>query len=282
MAHWLDFHASTPLINAPCPLAWHPQQLQELADSPLGAIMTKSVTLAPRQGNPTPREYYSEPFTLNAVGLANDGIQAHLDYLAQVQTTKPRWLSVSGFTVTEYCQLVELATASGVVDAIELNLSCPNTESQLFADSPDAVAAILQQCDHTLPLGLKLPPLQAPPLQAALVQVATAGGASFLTASNTLGHCRFTDPTGQSVLTANGGYGGLSGPALLPASLATVSSLRTLLDAAGSDITLIGVGGVQSAADVHRYLAAGADRVGLASALHVHGLGIIDQIVSQL
>lgn len=226
----------------------------------LGGIVTKAVSLNPRQGNPAPRVAEFRGGMLNSVGLANPGVERvrdeYVPWLRGHLTRSQVLVNVVGFTVEEYGEVVARLDGLPAISAIELNLSCPNTSAGGIEFGSDAgcVRRILSVCRARtrLPLIAKLSPVL--PDLAGMALVARDSGADAVSAVNTIPGYLFDSSGGPRL---GQGHGGVSGPALLPVGLLAVS--RILERTAGMPV--IGVGGVRSAADVRQYLRVGASLV---------------------
>jgi dihydroorotate dehydrogenase (NAD+) catalytic subunit len=232
----------------------------------LGGIVTKSVTLEPRNGNPAPRVSEFSGGMINSVGLANPGLEAarrhKLPWLA-ANVKKARVLvSLAGHTVQDYFRLVEGLDAAQGFLGFEINLSCPNDakrDGPPFALDPAAVAEIVAGCRARTqrPLLAKLAPND--PDLPRTVRTATDAGADGLTLVNTIPGLLLKAATGDPELGA--GPGGASGPALLPIGIRAVRAAR-----AHTGLPLIGVGGVLAAPDAVAYARAGAALVEVGTA----------------
>jgi dihydroorotate dehydrogenase (NAD+) catalytic subunit len=228
----------------------------------LGGLVTKAVSLEPRSGNPAPRVGEFPGGMLNSVGLANPGVKRvraeHLPWLANRLTRARVLVNVVGFTVEEYGEVVGRLEGAPGITAFELNLSCPNTSAGGIEFGADAacVRRIVAACRSRtrLPLIAKLSPVL--PDIAAIALVARDAGADAVSAVNTLPGLLF-GANGQARLGQ--GYGGVSGPVLLPVGILAVSRI---VERTGG-MPVIGAGGVRSAADVHQYLRAGAALVAI-------------------
>jgi dihydroorotate dehydrogenase (NAD+) catalytic subunit len=231
----------------------------------LGGIVTKAVSLQPRAGNPAPRVGEFPGGMLNSVGLANPGVglvrETHLPWLTQRLTRARVLVNVVGFTIEEYGEVVSRLEAAPGITAFELNLSCPNTSAGgiEFGADPGCVHRIVSLCRSRtrLPLIAKLSPVL--PDVAAMALVARDAGADAVTAVNTMPGLLFD---GQGRTRLGQGYGGVSGPVLLPIGVLAVSRIRERTGA----MPVIGAGGVRSAADVRQYLQAGASLVAIGTA----------------
>lgn len=231
----------------------------------LGGLVTKSVTLEPRGGNPAPRVTEFGAGMLNSIGLANPGAQAAArDYMPWLATNLRRarvLVSVAGHRIDEYRRVVEIMDPSDGFVAFELNLSCPNDMERgglPFALDRDALARVVEACREVTdrPLVVKLAPND--PDLPGTARHAESAGADAITLINTLPG-RVLHPTGQPVLGA--GQGGVSGPALRPVGIQAVTAVR-----AAVELPLIGVGGILTAAHARDYLSSGASLVQMGTA----------------
>jgi dihydroorotate dehydrogenase (NAD+) catalytic subunit len=232
----------------------------------LGGIVTKAVSLAPREGNRPPRVAEFHGGMLNSVGLANPGLErVRSEYLPWLAARLPRaqvLVNVVGFTVEEYAEVVAGLDGAPGVAGFELNLSCPNTSAggiEFGADS-ECVRRIVAACRARtkLPLSAKLSPVL--PDIPGMALVARDSGADAITVVNTLPGLLFAEGTGAARL--GNGNGGVSGPVLLPVGV--LAAARVVERTGGMPV--IGVGGVRSAADVRQYLKVGAALVGIGTA----------------
>jgi dihydroorotate dehydrogenase (NAD+) catalytic subunit len=236
----------------------------------LGGIVTKAVTPEPRRGHPAPRVAEFAGGMLNAVGLANpglDAVRAHeLPWLAAHLRRARVLVNVAGATVDDYVAVIRgLAGAAGIT-AFEINASCPNTRSGglEFGATPDALSDLVRRCRAatTRPIAVKLSPVL--PDLAAMAQVAQDAGADAVTLVNTIpgtlaGRLGYSTDGGGAGRGEGGG--GVSGPALLP-----IGVLATRHVTARVRIPVIGVGGIRTARDAREYLMAGASLVAIGTA----------------
>jgi len=231
----------------------------------LGGLVTKAVSVAPRKGNAPPRVAEFRGGMLNSVGLANPGLdsvrQVDLPWLAGHLRRARVLVNVVGFTIEEYAEVVEGLDGAAGIGAFEINLSCPNTSAGgiEFGADPRCVAQIVRACRSRtrLPLVAKLSPV-IPDLPG-MAQVARDAGADGVSVVNTLPGELF-DSAGETRL--GNGFGGVSGPALLPVGLLAVARVAER----SPGFPVIGVGGVRSADDVRQYLRAGASLVAIGTA----------------
>jgi dihydroorotate dehydrogenase (NAD+) catalytic subunit len=231
----------------------------------LGGIVTKAVSVTPRHGNPPPRVAEFRAGMLNSVGLANPGVERvrthELPWLADRLRRARVLVNVVGFMVDEYAQVVGRLDGAPGITAFELNLSCPNTSAGgiEFGADPACVSRIIGGCRARtrLPLVAKLSPVLPDP--GGMAVVARDAGADGVSVVNTLPGELF-DPRGAPRL--GNGFGGVSGPALLPIGVLAVARV---VERTGA-MPVIGVGGVRSAEDVRQYLQAGASLVAIGTA----------------
>lgn len=225
---------------------------------PFAAFVTKTVTVAPRQGNPAPRLYELPGGLLNSIGLPNKGLEGFLEHdLPQLaELPVPLIVNVMGNAHDEVARLVETVGAREEVTALELNVSCPNVKTGLmFGADPDEVAGLLDavRARTGKPLIVKLTPNCASPADVAAA--AEAHGADAVSLINTLrGMAPHPHRPGEPWL--GGRTGGVSGPAVRAVALAQVSEVRARVR-----IPIVGMGGVQCGRHADDLLRAGADLV---------------------
>jgi len=232
----------------------------------LGGLVTKAVSVAPRDGNPPPRVAEFRGGMLNSVGLANPGLERAraelLPWLAAHVRRAQVLVNVVGFTVEEYAEVVAGLDGVAGLAGFELNLSCPNTSAGgiEFGADPECVRRIVAACRARtrLPLSAKLSPVL--PDIAGMALVARDAGADAVTVVNTLPGLLLAE-RGTATRLGNGN-GGVSGPVLLPVGVLAVARVVERTDG----MVVIGVGGVRSAADVRQYLRVGASLVGIGTA----------------
>ena len=225
----------------------------------LGGIVTKAVTPEPRRGARAPRVAEFAGGMLNAVGLANPGLDAvrehELPWLASAVRRARVLVNVAGATVEDYVQVIARLTDLAVITAFEINASCPNTSAGglEFGAEPRSLAELVRRCRRatTRPLVVKLSPVL--PDIAAMADVAKAEGADAVSVVNTI--------PGILDRRLGNGVGGVSGPALLP-----IGVLATRRVVARTALPVIGVGGIRTASDARAYLAAGAALVAIGTA----------------
>jgi len=228
----------------------------------LGALVTKTVTWEARAGNPPPRITETPAGMLNSIGLANPGIDAflrtELPFLGRFDTV--RITNIAGGTVDEYVNLAQRLEQAELVDALELNVSCPNVKHGMsFGASTELLRELVRAVRETFsrPLLVKLTPNVTD--ITATAQAAVEAGADILTVANTYLGLAVDWRSRRPVL--GGVTGGLSGPAVKPLTLRAVWQVSQAVE-----VPVIGVGGVTTVEDVMDYLVVGASAVGVGTA----------------
>lgn len=228
----------------------------------LGGIVPKTITVEPRIGNEPWRTVETSCGLLNSIGLDNDGLAAfvehHLPYLAGLAA--PLIVSIAGRTEAEYISMAEKLEAAGGVDALELNISCPNVSGGVdFGTDPDRCAAVVAGVRNAcqLPVLAKLTP-NVTDIRV-IAEAAAGAGADALCLVNTLLGMA-VDWRARRPMLGND-MGGLSGPAIKPVALRCVYQVSQAVD-----IPLVGIGGIASIDDVMQFLVAGASAVQIGTA----------------
>ena len=233
------------------------REFNELYDiSCLGGVATKGLTLKPRLGNPVPRIAEGKSVILNAVGLQNPGVEAFIENDLEWLKSKTRVLAnVAGSTIEDYAEIC--ARLNGLVDFVELNISCPNVKcgGMAFGIRPETIEEVTRAAKGSLtktPLIVKLSPnVESIALNA---QAAEKGGADAISLVNT-----FTgmviDIEKRKPLIANR-TGGVSGAGIKPIAVRMVYEASHAVK-----IPVIGMGGICTAEDAVEFLMAGATAV---------------------
>ena len=243
---------------------------EELADifplSKLGALVTKSITLEPRLGHPPPRTAEVASGMLNAIGLANVGIDRFIaDKMPFLVKQKTRVIvNVAGSKLKEYVEVCTRLNDIPGLDMIELNISCPNVDEggmEFGADplaTEKAVKAVKKVFER--PIIAKLSPNVTRIVD--IAKAAEQGGADALSLINSLVGTSIDVNTWRPRLTNN--KGGLTGPCIKPVALAMVNAVYE-----SCSVPLIGIGGIASASDAVEFFLAGATAVQVGTALFV-------------
>lgn len=227
-----------------------------------GAAVAKSVSGSPWPGNPAPRLGNTGAGMLNAIGIENPGVVTWADEIGPLlkDLPVPVWGSAVGRTVGEFVDVASRLAATDV-QAIEINLSCPNLAGEsIWALDAEATGAVVKGVREAIdkPIGAKLSPNAQD-----IVSVAGAAidsGADWLVLTNTISAAAIDIETRKPLLTLT--TGGLSGPALKPIALRCVLQVREAFPM----VPIVGCGGVRSGSDVVEYLLAGASAVAIGTA----------------
>lgn len=234
----------------------------------LGGISSKGLTIKPRAGNPGVRVAECDSGMLNSVGLQNPGvhyfIENDLDFMKQSGAAVI--VNVAGHSFEDYVDMVTtLDPHKDKIDALEINLSCPNVKAgcMTIGSDPEAIKAITSKLRSLtdLPIWIKLTPNVTDIKATALA--AQAGGADAVVLINTLMGMRIDIRTRRPVLTNN--TGGYSGPAVKPVAIRMVAECSGVLD-----IPIVGCGGIVDYKDVIEFMIAGASAVEIGTACLVH------------
>ena len=230
----------------------------------LGAIVTKSITLQPREGNPPPRVVETPSGMLNSIGLANIGVDRYIsEMLPLYESFETKIITnIAGFTVSDYANVMEkLEKADGPIAGYEINISCPNVEGgkMEFAVDPEMTLTLTKELRQRTQ---KMLIIKLSPNVTDIVEIAKAaeeGGADAVSAINTVFGMSVDTSSQQSNIAT--GIGGLSGPAIRPIGIACVHRIASAVD-----IPVIGIGGVTSGSDAVEYMLAGASAVQVGTA----------------
>ena len=222
-------------------------------DFPFAAFVSKTITLAPRAGNPSPRLWEAQAGLINSIGLPNKGLEGYLeqDLPELARLPVPLITNVMGSTAEEIAELLRACDRRAEIAALELNVSCPNVHTGLDIGADpvqlERVVAAVRPATAK-PLIVKLTPNCADVGACALA--AEAGGADALSLINTL---RALALASGARPWLGGGTGGLSGAALRPVALAQLAAVTARVS-----IPVIGMGGVQTTAQARQFLDLGA------------------------
>lgn len=270
-------------MNAAGALCVTREELTALGRSRAGAIVTKSMTVEPREGNPGPRYYGFPGGSINSMGLPNLGYRAYVELIPELkQFGKPVIASVAGLCEDDFPVIAEAINAAGP-DLIEVNLSCPNIpgKPQIGYD-PEASERLLKRVRKviTVPMGVKLPPYFDPAHHAVIGQVIGRCGVDFLNLINSVGNGLVVDPETETVvIKPKGGFGGLGGTIIKPVALANVRAFYKIFE---GRIPIIGTGGVMHGVDAFEHLLCGASAVQVGTVLVEEGLTAFGRLETEL
>ncbi|HYL26769.1 MAG TPA: dihydroorotate dehydrogenase, partial [Candidatus Nitrosotalea sp.] len=228
--------------------------------SKIGAIVLKSVTRRPRLGNPMPRLVHTPAGMLNAIGLQNPGLDWYLEHELHKYAGRPCKLvgSVAGFAIEDYAYVCERLAARDEIDAVELNVSCPNvaSEGETFGCNPQLTASVVRAARATTDktLIVKLSPNVTDICEVA--REAEAAGADALAVINTV-RGMAVDVESWRPRLANVS-GGLSGPAIRPIAVLAVYEVTQAVK-----IAIVGQGGIETTSDALEFFLAGASAISI-------------------
>lgn len=272
-----------PTVLASGILGLSSEVFQRLAQSGLGAITTKSVSLQPRAGYKNPVIVDYGPGLINAVGLSNPGVEVMVHEIRRAREQLmplgvPVIASIFANTIYDFGTLARYITEAEP-DMIEANISCPNIDAryeQMFAASPYVSAQVTRRIKENtdIPLIVKLSPNVDQ-----IVEVAEAvieAGADAISAINSLGPGMLIDIETACPVLSNR-IGGVSGPAIRPIAVRCVYDICRAVN-----VPVIGIGGVNSGRDLIEMLLVGATAVGIGSAVNYRGMAVFEQAIDEM
>ncbi|QQS38014.1 MAG: dihydroorotate dehydrogenase [Ignavibacteriales bacterium] len=236
-------------------------EIAEFTDlNKIGGIVTKSLSLKPRKGNPPQRIVETPSGMLNAIGLANVGVEQFLKekipFLKKYDV--PLICNIAASTVEEYVECTRILTQEDSITAFEINVSCPNVKEGglQFGNDVAAVAKITEKVKSvsTKPIIIKLSPNVS--YISGFAKAVKESGGDAVSAINTLVGTSFNIFTKKPKI--HNVNGGLSGPAIKPVALAKVLEIRKEVD-----IPIIGIGGIMDWKDVIEFMIVGASAIQL-------------------
>jgi len=244
----------------------------ELADfmdvNALGGFITKSITVKPRKGNPTPRIVETDSGMLNAIGLANIGLDAFIEEKLPIleKLSAAVFVNVAGETIDEYVAVVERLATERAIAGFELNISCPNVSKGgiSFGTDPAQAAEITSAVKKSV--GEKLLMVKLSPCVtdiSVIARAAVEAGADALSLINTF-TAMVIDIESRKPVLANR-TGGLSGPAIKPIAVYLVNKVYNDV-AKERRIPILGLGGIRTATDAIEFIIAGASAVAVGTA----------------
>ena len=235
-------------------------EVKDLVDiSKIGCIITKSVTLNPREGNPAPRIHETSSGMLNSIGLANVGVNEFcnkkLPYLNKIKTHFI--INIAGSTMDEYAKVLDiLENSNGKHIGYEINISCPNVKEGGMEFGVDS-AMTYKLTSKLRSITNKLLIMKLSPNVTSIEEIALAaerGGADSVSAVNTFVGMGIDYKTGKMLLSTK--FGGLSGPAIKPMAIAKIHKIYNEIK-----IPIIGMGGISNFEDIIEFIRAGSSLV---------------------
>ena len=249
-----------PILSASGTFGYGKEVESFVDPSVYGGIVGKSISLEPRKGNPLPRTWETASGMLNSIGLQNPGIDAFISdpaYLPRMSAYDTRIVvNLVGDTIDEYVEMARRLDAESAVDALELNISCPNCPlgGMEFGIEAEATRRLVEAVRENFSRAIiaKLTPNVTDVIP--IAQAAASGGADALSLVNT--YVGMAVEWRQRRPRLGGITGGLSGPAIKPLALRLV-----WLVAQNCDVPVIGIGGIMNTDDVLEFIVAGASAV---------------------
>lgn len=287
MTKFGEFTYDNPFMNASGVHCMTTTDLEELAASEAGSFVTKSATLAPREGNPEPRYVDLALGSINSMGLPNKGLDYYLNFALEKQEAiapeAPFFFSVAGMSVEENIELLRKIEASNFRGITELNLSCPNVpgKPQVAYDFP-LTEQILEQffSFFTKPLGVKLPPYFDLAHFDQMAEILNKFPLTYINSINSIGNGLYIDPETEAVvIKPKEGFGGIGGGYVKPTALANVRAFATRLK---PEINVIGTGGIRSGQDAFEHLLCGATMLQIGTELQKEGPAIFARLKKEL
>jgi dihydroorotate dehydrogenase (NAD+) catalytic subunit len=234
----------------------------------LGGFTTKSITLKPRKGNPTPRIVETDSGMLNAIGWANVGLDRFIEEkLPVIDKMSPAvFVNIAGGTIAEYAAVAERLASEDAIAGFELNISCPNVEhgGVSFGTDPAQITEItktIKNASGDKVLIVKLAPAVTD--ISVMARAAVDAGADALSLINTF-TAMVIDIETRTPILANR-TGGLSGPAIKPIAVYLVNKVYNEVTQE-CDIPILGMGGIRTASDAIEFMIAGASAVAVGTA----------------
>lgn len=274
---------SPGIMNASGPRCITEDELMSLANSEAGAIVTKSMTLKSREGNPLPRYFADKLGTINSTGLANLGYQSYEKIIPRIRekTHKPVIASIAGLKYNHFHTMAR--AMDKVADVVEVNLSCPNVigKPQIGYDfeTSDKLLGEMREI-ITVPMTVKLPPYLDHALRQKMADILLKNDVDGVTLINSIGHSLIIDiDKEQTSIKPNNGLGGLGGKYIKPVALGNIWGFYRLFQ---GKIPIIGVGGIYSGADAYEHFLAGASAVQIGSAYQEENISVFARVKKEL
>ena len=273
----------TCFMNASGALCVTREELLALGRSHAGAIVTKSMMVESRQGNPAPRYYGFPGGSINSMGLPNLGYKAYAEMIPELKKLgKPVIASVAGLCEDDFPTIAQVINEAQP-DLIEVNLSCPNIpgKPQIGYDA-EASEGLMKRVRKviTVPMGVKLPPYFDPVHHKLMGDVIGRCGVDFLNLINSVGNGLVVDPATETVvIKPKGGFGGLGGTIIKPVALANVRAFWKHFE---GRMPIIGTGGVMNGVDAFEHFLCGASAVQIGTVLVEEGVEVFKRLEQEL
>ena len=252
-----------PVITASGTFGFGTELDEYLSIKDLGAITLKGITVDKSEGNALPRIAETPAGVLNSIGLENPGIDNFKqEVIPEIATLEvPAIANISGYSVKDFVQLAESLEDEDCIDAIEVNVSCPNIKDggMAFGTDPEMIYRVTREVAkvYSGTIIVKLSPNVTDIVK--MAEAAVEGGADIISLINTLLGMAIDIDKKEPVLANT--FGGLSGPAVKPVALRMVYQIYEAID-----VPIIGMGGIMNGKDAIEFLLAGASAVGVGTA----------------
>ena len=254
-----DVIFNSPIIAASGTFGYGNEVEKFIDLSKLGAVITKSITLHPREGNPSPRIHGSDSGMINSIGLANVGVEKFCkDKVQSLNNLKTKYIvSIAGSTIDEYVEiLTKIERSNGNHIGYEINISCPNVKQGgiEFGVNTDIVSSLTRQLRQ---LTQKLLIIKLTPNVTDISEIALSAqeaGADAISAVNTFQGLAIDYKTGKMLLSTT--FGGVSGSPIKPLALAKVHKIYNKIN-----IPIIGMGGICTFEDTIEFFRVGSSMV---------------------
>ncbi|MBV68052.1 MAG: dihydroorotate dehydrogenase B catalytic subunit [Candidatus Marinimicrobia bacterium] len=254
-----DVIFNSPIIAASGTFGYGNEVEKFIDLSKLGAVITKSITLHPREGNPSPRIHGSDSGMINSIGLANVGVEKFCkDKVQSLNNLKTKYIvSIAGSTIDEYVEiLTKIDRSNGNHIGYEINISCPNVKQGgiEFGVNTDIVSSLTRQLRQ---LTQKLLIIKLTPNVTDISEIALSAqeaGADAISAVNTFQGLAIDYKTGKMILSTT--FGGVSGSPIKPLALAKVHKIYNKIN-----IPIIGMGGICTFEDTIEFFRVGSSMV---------------------
>jgi dihydroorotate dehydrogenase (fumarate) len=257
--------------------------LDDLNDSISGAIVTKSTTLEPRDGNPKPRYYDNDVLSINSSGLPNLGYKFYINIGNFIDKQKPYIVSVSGMSEADNINIIKEINECTKIDGIELNLSCPNIigKPQIGYDF-EAMNRLLNNVNSIihprLNFGIKLPPYFDIIHFEMAANIINKYNIDTITCINSLGNGLVIDPLNEQVVIApKNGHGGIGGYVVKSIALSNVRKFYEL-----TNCKVIGCGGIRNGVDAFEHILCGASAIQIGTQLYKESIPCFKRISDEL
>ena len=252
-----------PVITASGTFGFGTELDEYLSVKDLGAITLKGITVDKSEGNALPRIAETPAGVLNSIGLENPGIDNFKqEVIPEIATLEvPAIANISGYSVKDFVQLAKRLESEDCIDAIEVNVSCPNIKDggMAFGTDPEMIYRVTREVAkvYSGTIIVKLSPNVTDIVK--MAEAAVEGGADIISLINTLLGMAIDIDKKEPVLANT--FGGLSGPAVKPVALRMVYQIYEAID-----VPIIGMGGIMNGKDAIEFLLAGASAVGVGTA----------------